>query len=48
MFDEKDEKTIIAILKAVAHIGVDFGYGAYEIEEEFIDMARALIEQNDL
>jgi hypothetical protein len=37
-----------SIIKAVAHIGVDFGYGKYELEPEFIDMARAIFEQEDL
>ena len=35
---ERDE-----IIKAVAHIGIDFGYGKYELEEKFIDMARAAL-----
>ena len=29
-----------AIVKAVAHIGVDFGYGVYEIEPKHIKDAR--------
>ena len=28
------------IAKAVAHIGIDFGYGKYEIEEEHIENSR--------
>jgi hypothetical protein len=28
------------IVKAVAHIGVDFGYGVYEIENKHIEDAR--------
>ena len=31
------------IVEAVAHVGVDFGYGAYEIEPEKIDKARELL-----
>lgn len=27
--------------KAIAHIGVDFGYGAFVIEQEMIEQARA-------
>ena len=34
-----------AIVKAVAHIGVDFGYGKYELEAGIIDDARTLMEQ---
>ena len=33
------------IVKAVAHIGVDFGYGKYELEAGKIDDARTLMEQ---
>ena len=33
------------IVKAVAHIGVDFGYGKYELEVGKIDDARTLMEQ---
>ena len=40
---ERDE-----IIKAVAHIGIDFGYGKYELEEKFIDMARAALPQEDV
>jgi hypothetical protein len=29
-----------AIVKAVAHIGIDFGYGVYEIETKHIESAR--------
>lgn len=46
--DGKDKERMLAIIKAVAHIGVDFGYGPYEIEPEYIDMARAICEQEDL
>ena len=31
------------VVKAVAHIGVDFGYGKYELQQEDIDKARALL-----
>jgi hypothetical protein len=30
------------IIEAVAHIGVDFGFGPYELEDKFIEQARAL------
>ena len=33
------------IVKAVAHMGVDFGYGKYELEAGKIDDARTLMEQ---
>ncbi len=32
------------IVKAVAHIGVDFGYGEYEVEEKHIKSAREYFE----
>lgn len=32
------------VVKAVAHIGVDFGYGKYELQPEDIDKARALLD----
>ena len=47
-FDEADIERMVSIIKAVAHVGVDFGYGKYEIEQEYIDMARAIIEQQDI
>ena len=35
------------IVKAVAYIGVDFGYGKYELEAGKIDDARTLMEQDN-
>jgi len=35
------------VVKAVAHIGVDFGYGKYEIEQKHIDSARKLMESDN-
>ena len=32
------------IVNAVAHIGIDFGYGKFEIGQDEIDKARLLIE----
>lgn len=32
------------VVKAVSHIGVDFGYGKYELQPEDIDRARALLD----
>ena len=46
--EQKDKERMLSIIKAVAHIGVDFGYGKYEIEQEYIDMARAICEQEDI
>ena len=37
--DECDE-----IIKAVAHIGIDWGYGKYELEPKIINKARKLYE----
>ena len=30
------------ITKAVAHIGIDFGYGEYKLEQKYIDNARVI------
>jgi len=32
------------LIKAVAHIGVDFGYGKFELTKEHIESARSLYE----
>lgn len=43
---EEKQKTIesmLEIVKAVAHIGVDFGYGKYEFEPNLIARARELV-----
>ena len=45
---DEDKERMLAIIKAVAHIGVDFGYGKYELEQEYVDMSRAICEQEDL
>ena len=34
------------ICKAVAHIGVDFGYGVYELEDSVIHRARLILEES--
>lgn len=39
------ENEIKEILNAVAHIGVDFGYGPYQIEEEHIVNARNILDR---
>ena len=33
------------IVKAVAHIGVDWGYGVFQLSQEHIDKARRLYEK---
>jgi hypothetical protein len=33
------------IVKAVAHIGIDWGYGEFQLEKDHIDKARALYER---
>lgn len=47
----KEKEKLLEIAKAVAHIGVDFGYGKYEIEQCFIDDSRkifkAIEEENE-
>lgn len=35
---------MLVIVKAVAHIGVDFGFGEFELSEEHIKKARELYE----
>ncbi len=45
---DPERTRMLSIIKAVAHIGIDFGYGKYELEQEFIDMARAICEQEDI
>ncbi|MEQ9444718.1 MAG: hypothetical protein RJS98_04075 [Rhodospirillaceae bacterium] len=34
------------IAKAVAHVGIDIGYGVYELEPETVDKARKYFEIN--
>ena len=33
------------IVKAVAHIGIDWGYGKFELDQSHIDAARKLYEE---
>tara|TARA_R100000544_G_scaffold35260_1_gene22517 strand:+ start:64 stop:243 length:180 start_codon:yes stop_codon:yes gene_type:complete len=33
-------------IKAVAHIGIDFGFGEYKLDQRFIDEAREIYEKN--
>ena len=39
-----ENEALREIVEAVAHIGVDFGYGAFDLGNEHIEKARALIE----
>lgn len=40
--DSEDQKGMERIVEAVAHIGIDFGYGTYELEQCHIDRAREI------
>lgn len=40
--------SVAPIIKAVAYIGIDFGYGAYEMEQKHIDSARVLHENQPI
>ena len=35
------------LIKAVAHIGIDWGYGKFELNQDHIDKARKLYEAHD-
>ena len=37
-------KKLEEVVKAVDHVGVDFGYGKYELQPDDIDKARTLYE----
>jgi len=37
-------EALLEIVKAVAHIGIDFGYGKYELEDKHIQKARQIYE----
>lgn len=39
------EKELRNIVNAVAHVGVDFGYGKYELSEDDIMAARMVIDR---
>jgi len=43
----KDIEKMMEIIKAVAHIGVDFGFGEYELEDKYISMARDILDEED-
>lgn len=40
-------KKLEDIVEAVAHIGIDFGYGEFQLTPEHIDLARKLIGSPD-
>jgi len=35
------------VVKAVAHVGIDFGFGKYELQDSDIDKARLIFEDKD-
>lgn len=43
---DKYIKQLEEIVKATAHIGVDFGYGKYEVEPHLIEKARKLLKES--
>ena len=45
--DEPYVSVPLEFLKAVAHIGVDFGYGEYRLEQKWIDLARRHYEASE-
>lgn len=36
------EREVMGLVGAVAHIGVDFGFGEYELEDKYIKKAREI------
>ncbi|QDP52386.1 MAG: hypothetical protein Unbinned96contig1001_3 [Prokaryotic dsDNA virus sp.] len=47
---ESQNAELLEVVNAVAHIGVDFGFGPYELQPEDIEKARTLLakgESND-
>ena len=38
----------VEVMRAVGHIGVDFGYGEYVLEDRFIQAARDFVKEHDL
>lgn len=37
---------LFEIVTAVAHVGIDFGYGAYELTPDIIEKARKIIAES--
>ena len=44
---KSDNEALKEIVKAVAHIRLDWGYGKFELNQEHIDKARELMEEQD-
>lgn len=40
---ERERDKAMEIVRAVAHIGVDFGHGEYELSDDYIKTARELL-----
>ena len=43
--ESEEMERLKEIAKAVAHIGVDFGYGVYKLEDKYIQMAREVLDE---
>lgn len=37
----------VEVMRAVGHVGVDFGYGEYVLEDRFIEAARDFVKEHD-
>jgi len=37
----------LELVNAVAHVGIDFGYGPYQLETKFIEQAREIMQQQE-
>ena len=44
---DKEIEELLEIVKAVAHIGIDWGYGTFELTQDHIDKARKLYEASN-
>jgi|11_taG_2_1085331.scaffolds.fasta_scaffold52049_4 hypothetical protein len=44
---ERQLEEYMEIIKAVAHIGIDWGYGKFELKQDHIDKARKLYEAHE-
>ncbi len=38
-------ESLLEVVKAVAHIGIDFGHGKFELDESHIKLARQIMEK---
>jgi hypothetical protein len=41
---EKERELMLEVIKAVAHVGVDFGFGVYQLEDYRIKQSREILE----